>query len=79
MESFHAASFRMIESPILEMYAFGLITGTVLSLGEGSTCLLSIHSGHALPGAVRLNFGGRELTHHVARVLKSLLSVHCAL
>merc|ERR1719487_1435327 len=55
---------------ILAMYSYRSHTGLVLDIGDGSTHIVPIFEGYALPHAIkRLDLGGADLTTFFARLL----------
>eukprot|EP00746_Dinoflagellata_sp_MGD_P000190 gnl/MRDRNA2_/MRDRNA2_100341_c0_seq1.p1 gnl/MRDRNA2_/MRDRNA2_100341_c0~~gnl/MRDRNA2_/MRDRNA2_100341_c0_seq1.p1 ORF type:complete len:658 (+),score=117.99 gnl/MRDRNA2_/MRDRNA2_100341_c0_seq1:223-1974(+) len=55
---------------ILAMYAYKATTGLVLDIGDGTTHVVPIFEGFALPHAIkRLDIGGEDLTKYLGRLL----------
>ena len=55
----------------LAVFATGQKTGLALDVGDGATHAVAVHDGRALPGAQRVEFGGRDLTEHLSALLEA--------
>merc|ERR1740138_456168 len=55
---------------ILAMYAYDQTTGLMLDIGDGTTHIVPIFEGFALPHAIkRLDIGGEDITKYLGRLL----------
>eukprot|EP01084_Bolivina_argentea_P012023 22537_1 len=69
-ESFDVNSMYLQNEACLSLYANGLMTGTVLGIGYGSTYCASIFEGFSVPQSVfKINSGGYDLTQYLKRLL----------
>ena len=71
-EKFHIPSFFVSIQGVLALYASGRITGTVVDSGLGSTQVVPVFEGIALPHAASLiNIGGQQLTEYLCKLLQN--------
>jgi len=64
---FNTPAVHLATAPMLELYDAGLMTGTVLSIGERVIYTVPIYNGYALPHAIiRMDFGGAQLSNSAA-------------
>merc|ERR1719353_2296930 len=55
---------------VLAMYAYNKPTGLVLDIGDGTTHIVPIFEGYALPHAIkRLDIGGEDVTKFLGKLL----------
>ena len=70
-ETFNVPAMYLCLQPVLTLYASGRTTGFVLDSGDSVTHAVPIYEGFALNHAVlRLGFGGRNLTQHLAQLVE---------
>ena len=61
-ETFRVGYFYVAVDSVLSLYAAGIFTGAVLSIGGGVTHIVPILDGYYLPGALtKLNLAGNDL------------------
>ncbi|KAI9863871.1 MAG: actin [Trichoglossum hirsutum] len=69
-ETFNSPAFYTSINAVLALYASGRTTGTVVDSGDGTTHVVPVLEGFALPHAIsRVNLSGRDLTDYLMRVL----------
>ena len=69
-EVFNAPGLYIGLTSILPLLANGKFDGTVVDLGDGVSNCISIFEGYSLPySIIRLDFGGRDLTHYMEKLL----------
>mmetsp|Transcript_66112 Transcript_66112/g.183051 ORF Transcript_66112/g.183051 Transcript_66112/m.183051 type:complete len:399 (+) Transcript_66112:91-1287(+) len=70
-EEFDMPAVHVAVSGALSLYATGSRTGVVLEAGDGTSHVVPIFDDYVVPHAVRrLDLGGRDLTAHLARLLR---------
>jgi len=70
-EQFDVPAVHVAVSGALSLYATGSRSGTVLESGDGTSHVVPIFDDYVVPHAVqRLDMGGRDLTAHLARLLR---------
>jgi actin-related protein len=70
-ETFNVKGLHVAIPGVLSLYASDRITGIVLESGDGVSDAVPIYEGYALPHAIlRLNLGGRDLTHYLMSILR---------
>ena len=71
-ETFNTPALYIAIQATLSLYASGRTTGTVVDSGDGVTYIVPIYEGYSLPHAIsRMDFAGRDLTHHLMRLLQN--------
>ena len=69
-ETFYVPGLYIAIQEVLTLYSSGKVTGIVLDSGDSVTHAVPIFEGYSLPNAVmRLDFGGRDLTHFMMKEL----------
>jgi len=69
-EKFHTPGMYVASQGLLSMYGNGHTTGVVVESGEGSTSIVPVYEGHAVPRAVNvLNVGGCDVTDMLMKSL----------
>jgi actin, other eukaryote len=68
-ETFNIPAFHLAQSSVLELYASGKITGTILSVGHTKSDVACIYQGNLLPKGEISHLGGRELNKHLQTML----------
>ena len=69
-EKFSLGSVYLSIAPLLSLYGVGKSTGSVLDIGEGISCGVSIYDGYPLPNTLfRQNIGGRDVNEHLLNIL----------
>ena len=70
-EMFEFPTFYLANQAVLSLYSSSRTTGLVLDSGEDTTYTVPIYEGSALLGTIeRIDLGGRDLTTHLAKLLK---------
>ena len=70
-ETFEVPSLYIKMQAPLALLSTGRMTGCVLDSGDGVTHLVPVYEGYGVEHAIkRLNFGGRDLTHYMIRLLQ---------
>ncbi|KAK9820164.1 hypothetical protein WJX72_006966 [[Myrmecia] bisecta] len=70
-EEFNVSGLFLCDQAVLSLYAIGKLTGCVIDFGHGKTDIASVSEGQLhVAGARRLEFGGIDLTQHLADLLK---------
>ena len=70
-EQIKAKGLFMQQSPVLGMYASGLMTGITLDIGEGTAHAVPVYEGFAFPHAIRrLDFSGKDMTDLLYQKIK---------
>jgi hypothetical protein len=69
-ETFNSPAFYTSINAILSLYASGRTTGIVVDSGDGTTHVVPIWEGFALPHAItRVDLSGRDLTDYLMKVM----------
>ena len=69
-ETFNVPALYIQSQPVLSLYTYGKTTGTVIDSGEGTTNILSINEGSAIPESFRrIEFGGKDITSYLSVIL----------
>ncbi len=71
-DTFNVSGLYIAISAVLALYSAGKFTGLVLEIGGGSTSVVPIWDGYALPHSIlRTNLAGRDLDDYLAKLLSS--------
>ena len=69
-ETFNTPGLYVAIQAVLSLYASVRTTGIVLDSGDSVSHTAPVYKGYVLPNAInRLNFGGRDLTEYLAKIL----------
>ncbi|XP_049369093.1 actin-104-like isoform X1 [Solanum verrucosum] len=79
-EKFNVPSMYVAIQAVLSLFANGRLTGIVLNSGDGSTHMVPIYEGHALPHAISwLGIGGRDLTDYLLELIREGFACNVAI
>uniref|UniRef100_M1CUA9 Actin n=1 Tax=Solanum tuberosum TaxID=4113 RepID=M1CUA9_SOLTU len=79
-EKFNIPSMYVAIQAVLSLFANGRLTGIVLNSGDGSTHMVPIYEGHALPHAIScLGIGGRDLTYYLWELIREGFACNVAI
>ena len=74
-ETFNAEAVYFANQQVLSLYASARTTGTVVDLGYGTTHMVPIYEGYAIPhAAVSLPVAGQDVTRLLFDALKNKTS-----
>ena len=73
-ETFNVPGIYFTNPGLLSLYSIGLLEGIALDSGEGVTQFVPIYDGIELQSSDLIEFGGRDLTEYMVRLLKDIRS-----
>mmetsp|Transcript_8173 Transcript_8173/g.10010 ORF Transcript_8173/g.10010 Transcript_8173/m.10010 type:complete len:405 (-) Transcript_8173:30-1244(-) len=69
-ETYNFSHLNISLSPILTLYAQGLLTGIVIDSGEGSTTIVPVYESYVSPHLIKtIPVAGRAITNHLMKLL----------
>ncbi len=68
-ETFQVKKFYVGNSGLMALYSYGRRTGLVCDSGDNVTSVTAIFEGYSVSEAMKRNFGGRDLTTYMQKLL----------